>query len=157
MNKVYWHIALAPDEYLGWVDTDGTVYETRRGPDKKVGRVELESGKVYETRFGPDKYIGRVDLENGKVYISKLGPDEYLGQVHQDGNIYHHKRMAADHYLGKVIEMSSFAHGGGAFLLLIQTVYDEEQLMKQEDKQGKEKSEAPDAGSTETGQAGAPA
>ena len=58
-NKVYFQRPLAPDELLGHVAYDGRVYESRFGPDKYVGRVELDTGKIYEARLGPDKYTGQ--------------------------------------------------------------------------------------------------
>ena len=119
MNKVYRHRPLATDEFLGRVGEDGRVYESRLGPDKYIGRVDLENGKIYEARLGPDKHIGRVEVDSGKVYLAKFGPDEYLGRVEKDGKLYAHKRLARDEYLGKVVEMVSVVHGGGAFLLLV--------------------------------------
>ncbi len=126
MNKVYRHKALAPDDYLGWVNEEGKVYESRFGPDRYIGRVDIGNGRIYESRLGPDQLIGHVELDTGKVYINKLGPDEYLGKVNPDGSLYHHKRLAPDNYLGKVKDMVSLGHGGAAFLLLIMPVYDEE-------------------------------
>ena len=125
MNEVYRHQALAPDEYLGHVAADGRVYEHRSGPDRYIGRVELENGKIFESRLGPDRQIGHIDLSNGRVYLDKLGPDEYLGSVRSDGKLYLHRAMASDEYLGKVKEMASLAHGGGAFLLLVLPAHDE--------------------------------
>jgi len=119
MNKVYRHKPLASDEYLGWVAADGKVYESRFGPDKYVGHVDLRDGRVYESRFGPDDYIGRVDIESGKIYFHKFGPDDYLGRVEKDGDLRYHKAAAPDEYLGKVTEMVSWVHAGGAFLLLM--------------------------------------
>jgi len=118
---------MASDEYLGRVEPDGRVYESRFGPDRYVGRVEVESGRIYESRLGPDRYIGRVDLENGKVYHARMGPDEYLGKVHKNGRCYLHKPMSRDLYMGKIAEMLSFAHGGAAFMLLILPVIEEVQ------------------------------
>jgi hypothetical protein len=119
MNKVYRHKALASDQYLGRVGEDGNVFESRLGPDKMAGRVDLSTGKVYESRFGPDKFVGRVDPKNGKVYLPRLGPDEYLGKIDPDGRCFFHKRLARDEYIGKVTDMVSFAHAGGGFLLLL--------------------------------------
>ncbi len=119
MNKVYKHKPMASDEYLGQVDIEGKVYESRFGPDHYIGRVDLYEGKIYESRFGPDSYIGRVDVRSGEVYLSKPGLDEYVGKVMKDGKLYFHKRLAPDQYLGKVTEMVSVHHGAAAFLLLI--------------------------------------
>ena len=47
MDEVYLHIALAPDEYIGRVEFNGKVYKARVGPDKHLGRVDLENGKAY--------------------------------------------------------------------------------------------------------------
>jgi hypothetical protein len=149
LNKVYKHLPLARDEYLGRVNSDGKVYEARFGPDKYVGRVEIDTGKIYEARHGPDKQIGRVALDSGKVFLSRLGPDEYFGKVNGDGKIYLHNRMATDDYLGKVVDMTSFAHGGGAFLLLVQPAYDEEAR--------KEAEAEKNLGETDAGEAAAPA
>src|SRR5690554_4236560 len=107
MNRVYRHQPLAPDEYLGWVDLQGQVFEARFGPDRKIGRVDPASGRIYEARLGPDQLIGRVDLETGRVYLARIGPDQHIGQVHADGKIYLHRRLARDEYIGRVREMSS--------------------------------------------------
>lgn len=149
MNKVYRHQPLAPDEYLGWVDLQGQVFEERFGPDRKIGRVDTASGKIYEARLGPDQLIGRVDLDSGRVYLAKMGPDEYIGQVNTDGKIYLHRRLARDEYIGRVREMASLAHGGAAFLLLVQPAYDEARQKAEEN--------AEDPGDLETGQATNPA
>jgi hypothetical protein len=74
MNEVYRHKTLAPDEFLGHVEANGKVYESRFGPDRYIGRVDIGDGTIYESRLGPDKPIGRVELDSGKVYLSKLGP-----------------------------------------------------------------------------------
>jgi len=128
MNKVYKHKKFAIDEYLGWVDQDGKVYERTEKLDHYVGHVDERDGKVYEARSGPDQYIGRVDPDNGKVYLTKFGPDQYLGRVRKDGKLYHHKRLARDDYLGKVKEMTSLTHGGAAFLLLVMPAVAEAEL-----------------------------
>jgi hypothetical protein len=120
MSKVYKQKPLSPDELLGRVDPDGRVYETRFGPDKYVGRVEVDTGKIFEARLGPDQYLGRVELDSGKIFQHKpLAPDEYLGRVDGDGKFHRHKPLAPDEYLGRLTEMASYAHGGAAFLLLI--------------------------------------
>ena len=143
MNKVYRHKPLAADEYLGHVAFDGKVYETRFGPDKHVGWVELDTGKIYESRFGPDRYIGQVQLDSGKVYRHKpMAADEYLGSVDGDGKFFRHRPLAADEYLGQVVEMTSYAHGGAAFLLLIWPMVEEEMEARERDPEGKEKAEA---------------
>ena len=151
MNKVYKHKALAPDQYLGHVDADGRVFESRFGPDRYIGRVDPRSGKIYEARLGPDRHIGQVYPENGKVYLAKFGPDEYIGRVHQDGKLYLHKPLASDEYLGKVVQMSSRVHGGGAFLLLVIPDYDEQAAAETEETLDS------DLGSEDTGPAPAPA
>lgn len=135
MNKVYRHRQFANDEFLGRVDQDGRVYESRLGPDKYVGRVDLEDGKIYEARVGPDKYIGRVDAETGKIYLPRFGPDEYLGRVEKDGKLYAHRTLAPDTYLGRVEKMTSLVHGGGAYLLLIVPAYDQEAEAAQADQE----------------------
>jgi hypothetical protein len=119
MNKVYLHKPLAADAQLGYVDERGKVHQTRFGPDKYVGWVELESGKIYENRLGPDNYIGRVDLRDGRIYLEKIGPDEYVGRVEEDGRLFSHAARAFDPYVGKVEDMISIAHGGAAYLLLV--------------------------------------
>jgi hypothetical protein len=118
-SKVFLHKPMAPDELLGRVEPDGRVYESRLGPDKYVGRVDVDNGKVYEARLGPDKYVGRVELDSGKVYHHRPGPDEYLGRVDGDGQFYRHKAIAPDPYIGKIAAMPGYAHGGAAFLLLV--------------------------------------
>jgi len=147
MNKVYRHHAFARDEYLGRVGGDGRVYDSRFGPDRYIGRVELEDGKIYESRLGPDQYIGHVEVQSGKVYLDKFGPDYYLGKVTEDGKLYRHKPVAPDEYLGKVTEMVSVLHGGAAFLLLVAPAYDQE----------KEANEASETSGNEAETGGAPA
>jgi hypothetical protein len=132
MSKVYRNKPLALDELLGHVAGDGKVYESRFGPDKYVGRVDLVSGHIYEARLGPDKHIGRVALDNGKVYHPKVGPDEYLGGVDAEGRCHRHIPMASDEYLGKVVEMETYAHGGAAFLLLVLPAWEEQEAERKE-------------------------
>ena len=81
---------------------------------------------MYNARQLPEEYIGRVDLSTSKVYISHLGPDEYLGQVEENGKLYYHAPLARDPYLGRVDEMTSIAHGGAAYLLLIVPLLEQE-------------------------------
>jgi hypothetical protein len=119
MNKVYRHKPLAIDEHIGRVDEDGRVFQRRLGPGGLVGYVDLENGKVYEKRGRRKKHMGRVDLASGEVFLTKLGPDEYIGKVRQDGKCYYHKSLAKDDYIGKITEMTSLAHGGAGYLLLI--------------------------------------
>jgi hypothetical protein len=126
MKKVFQHVALLPDQYLGRVDDDGKVYQSLHGPnrpDKYIGRVDLNTGKVYDAQVAVEKYIGRVELDNGKVFLATIGSDEYLGRVEKDGHIFHHKRLAPDQYLGKILDTASFAYGGAAFLLLVLPEY----------------------------------
>jgi hypothetical protein len=123
MNKVYRHIPLSPDEYLGHVEQDGKVFESKVGPDRYIGRVALESGQIYESRLGPDKQVARVDLNSGKVYQSRLGPDEYIGRVRKNGHCYAHRSHARDVYMGKIREMTSFAHAGAGFYLLLLPIF----------------------------------
>jgi hypothetical protein len=137
MSKVYRHIPLAPDEYLGRVEEDGKVYETRPGFDHCVGRFDLSDGKIYETRLGPDKYLGRVDLSTGQVYLARLGPDEYIGKVRKNGHCYRQVALARDIYLGKVKDMLSFGHGGAAFLLLIYPKVEEIKAAEQKEAEDK--------------------
>ncbi len=119
-SRVYQQKPLAPDELLGRVEPDGKVYETRLGPDKYIGRVDIDTGKIYEARVGPDQYLGRVDLGSGKVFVHKpMALDQYLGRVDEDGKFFHHRPLAKDDYLGKMTEMASYAYGGAAFLLLV--------------------------------------
>jgi hypothetical protein len=119
-SHVYQQKPLAPDELMGRVDPDGKVYETRLGPDKYIGRVDVDSGKIYEALVGPDHYLGRVDLGSGKVFLHKpMALDEYVGRVDDDGKFFHHRPLAKDDYIGKITEMASYAHGGAAFLLLV--------------------------------------
>lgn len=151
MNKVYLHRSLARDQYLGYVDQEGKVFETRLGPDRQVGRVDLETGKVYETRLGPDRYAGRVDGETRKVYRSQPGPDEYIGRIEPDGALRLHKRLAPDEYLGLVTEMYSLAHAAGAFLLLVLPEHEEVLRRKQDTEAGK-KSEGEAAKDDQPGQ-----
>jgi hypothetical protein len=135
--NVYRQKPMAPDELLGRVDPDGKVYESRFGPDKYVGRVEVDTGKIYEARLGPDKYLGSVALDSGKVYRHKpMAADEYLGRVDADGKFHRHKPLAPDEYLGKMTPMASYAHGGAAFLLLVLPAFEEiaEEKVKTEKK-----------------------
>jgi hypothetical protein len=142
-SKVYRHKPLSPDEYLGRVEPDGKVYETRFGPDRFVGRVETDTGKIYQAHVGPDRYIGRVELDTGKVYRTKLGPDEYLGRVDGDGHFHRHRPMAPDVYIGKIASMPSYAHGAAAYLLLALPAWEEHEGEKSKAEDAKD--EAPGA------------
>lgn len=142
-SKVFRHKPLAADELLGRVEPDGRLYESRFGPDKYIGRVEIDNGKVYESRLGPDKYMGRVELDSGKVFRAKVGPDEYLGRVSGEGEFHRHRSLAGDQYIGKLTEMASYAHGGAAFLLLALPAWDEAQAGAAEAKEPPEPTAAP--------------
>jgi hypothetical protein len=135
MSQVYRHKPMTPDELLGRVEPDGKVYESRFGPDKYVGRVDLDSGQIYEARLGPDKHLGRVALDSGKVYRAKLGPDEYLGNVDEEGRFHRHIPMARDEYLGKVVNMETYAHGGAAFLLLMWPAWEEQEAERKKNEE----------------------
>lgn len=127
MNNVYRQKPLAPDELLGHVEYDGKVYESRFGPDKYIGRVEMDTGKIFEARLGPDNYIGRVQLDTGKVFRHKpMAPDEYLGRTDADGKFFRHKPLATDEYIGKIEDTTSYAHGGAGFLLLAWPLVEEQ-------------------------------
>jgi hypothetical protein len=117
--KVYLHKPATPDELLGRMDEDGKAYETRFGPDRYIGRVDISNGKIYASRPGPDKHIGEVALETGKVFTARFGPDDYVGRVQADGDLYLHKPVAPDQYIGREAGMPSYAHGGAALLLLV--------------------------------------
>lgn len=138
MNKVFRQKPLAPDEHLGHVGFDGKVYESRFGPDKYVGRVELDTGKILESRLGPDKYIGSVALDSGKVYRHKpMAMDEYLGRVDNDGKFYRH-RVGPDEYIGKIEGTNAYALGGAAFMLLVWPLIEEEIAAEKKAKEDKE-------------------
>ena len=141
MSKVYRHKPMAADQQLGRVELDGRVFETRFGPDKLVGRVELDSGKIFATRVGPDHKVGRVELDTGKVYRSKFGPDDYEGRVDEDGKFHRHRPLALDEYIGRIVEMPSLAHGGAALLLLALPAW-EEQEAERDAAEAKAKEEA---------------
>ncbi len=146
-SKVFRHKPLAPDQQIGHVAPDGRVYESLLGPDKYVGRVEVDTGRVWEARFGPDKEIGRVALDSGQAYRAKFGPDEYVGHADGDGKLYRHKPLAADEYLGHIETMPGFAHAGAALLLLVLPAWAETQaeLKAAEEKVAAEKAAAKDA------------
>ena len=120
MNKVYFQKPWTPDEYLGYVGVDGRVFVARLGPDQYVGRVSLEDGKVFFHRAGPDELLGKIALDTGKIYRYRfLDFDEYLGRVDKEGRLFAHVALAPDDQIGKMVGMMSFAHAGGAFLLLV--------------------------------------
>lgn len=125
--NVFRHKPLALDEKLGRVEPDGRVYEAQFGPDRYIGRVEVDTGRVWEARFGPDKLIGHVQLDTGRCYHSKLGPDDYVGRVGGDGRLFRQKPVAIDEYLGRIEPMSGFAHAGAALLLLALPAWEAEQ------------------------------
>ncbi len=125
--NVFRHKSLAPDEKIGRVEPDGRVYEAQFGPDRYVGRVEVDTGRVWEARFGPDRLVGHVQLQDGRCTRSKPGPDVYVGRVGGDGRLYRHKPVAVDEYLGRVEPMSGFAHAGAALLLLALPDWEAEQ------------------------------
>ena len=126
-GRAYLHRPLAPDPQIGYTEWDGKVYETRFGPDKYVGRVELDTGRIYETRLGPDKYVGQVELSSGKIFRHVAGrPDDYLGRVDANGNCYVHQPFAKDPYVGNLTPMPGYALAGAAFLLLLIPVLEAE-------------------------------
>ena len=47
MSKVYLAIPVAPDELLGHVKDDGTIYRSQAGPDHQIGHVDLATGDIY--------------------------------------------------------------------------------------------------------------
>ena len=109
--------------------------ETHLGPDKYVGRVELDTGKIYEARLGPDKFVGQIMLDSGQVFKHKpLAIDERLGQVDSDGKMFRHKPLAADELIGNIVEMTSYAHAGAAFLLIIWPMVEEQLKAEAEEK-----------------------
>lgn len=119
-GRAYLHRPLALDLDLGHAAGDGKVYENRFGPDRYIGRVELDTGRIYEARLGPDRYVAHVDLKDGKVYRQLAGrPDEYLGRVDQDGRCYQHRPQARDPYVGCLKPMAGFPLAGAAFFLLM--------------------------------------
>jgi hypothetical protein len=127
MPNVYLHNPLAPDELIGRVEMDGKVYESRPGPDKYIGSVELETGKIFEHHPGPDRYVGVVALDSGKVYRHKpAAPDDYLGWADADGKYYRHKPLAPDDYVGSISGTTDYALAGAGFLLLIWPVISSE-------------------------------
>lgn len=127
-SKAYLHRALQPDRQLGFVEFEGKVYESRFGPDKYVGWVDLANGRIYEARFGPDQYLGRVNLDNGKVFRHRPGaPDEYLGDIDINGNLFIHRPLAPDKYVGNITPMPGYAQAGAAFLLLLWPELEEDQ------------------------------
>lgn len=126
MSNVFLQKPLAPDTLLGRVESNGNVYATRFGPDKLVGRAELDTGKIFEAQFGPDKYVAHVELESGKLLRHKsMAADEYLGRVDSDGKFFRHKPLAPDEYVGRIENMENYAVGGAAFLLLVLPGLDE--------------------------------
>jgi hypothetical protein len=132
MNIAYRHIPLAPDELVGRVDEEGSVYVIKPDQDERfTGRVELITGEIFESHLGPEKPVGRVELDTGRIFHSHLAPDEWVGKVDQDGKCYLQQPPARDEYLGKVTEMLSLAHGGAAFLLLIYPRFVEDQQRKE--------------------------
>ena len=58
-------------------------------------------------------------METGKVFTARFGPDDYVGRVQADGDLYLHKPIAPDDYIGRVADMTSYAYGGAALLLLV--------------------------------------
>lgn len=125
MSKVYRHVVLGADEYLGRVDPDGKVYDGHFDPERFVGHADLETGKVYDSRLGNVHEIGKVNLENGKVYHLSQKKEDYLGKVEGNGKCFWHKKLVPDVYMGKVEDLKSYAHGGAAFLLLILPLIEE--------------------------------
>ena len=133
-GRAYLHRPLAPDPQLGYVEWDGKVYETRFGPDKYVGRVELDTGRIFEARLGPDRYMGRVELSSGKLYRHvPNGPDAYLGQVDANGNFHTHRPFGPDPYVGNLTPMPGMALAGAACLLLLIPALEENQPAEKPD------------------------
>lgn len=119
MTRVFLSISMAPDRLLGHVKEDGKIVRSQVGLDDEIGHVDLKNGHIFEQRFGPDRKAGHVNLKDGKVYLSRFGPDKYVGQVTADGRMYFHVPMGRDDYVGRVESFVSYAHSGGALLLLV--------------------------------------
>ncbi|MCP4164700.1 MAG: hypothetical protein GY759_02260 [Chloroflexi bacterium] len=124
-NNIYLHKSLAADELLGHVNEDGKVYKHRFGPDKYVGRVDLESGKVYASKAGPDKKLGYVELESGRIYRSDLGPDDHIGNIREDGRMYRAVAWAGDDYIARIETPFVVTQGAAAYLLLVMPTLEE--------------------------------
>lgn len=126
MSKVFLQKPLAPDTWLGRVESNGRVFVTRFGPDKLVGRVELDTGKIFEAQLGPDHYVARVELDSGRLLRHKpMAADEYLGRVDADGKFFRHKPLAPDEYVGRIENMENYAVGGAALMLLVLPALDQ--------------------------------
>lgn len=144
-NAVFRHQPVAPDAKIGRVEPDGRAYVAQFGPDKYVGRVEVDSGRVWEARFGPDKLIGQVNLEDGKCFHARFGPDEYVGRVDGDGKLYRHVPIAVDEYLGRITPMPGFAQAGAGLLLLLLPHWEAEQAESAAARSGENDDRAADA------------
>ena len=131
MSKVYRHVILGSDEYLGKVEPDGKVFDGRFDPERFIGYADLETGQIYDSRLGNVKVIGRVDQESGKVFYLNQKDKDYIGKIEESGKCYWHKKLVPDVYMGKVEEMISYAHGGAAFLLLILPLIEEARAEKE--------------------------
>jgi hypothetical protein len=124
---------------IGHVDPDGHVYESRaESDDKHVGHVVLKDGKVYVSRLGPDAYLGYVDLHTGKVFVYKpSGSDEHVGDVRSNGRMYH--PAAPDEHVAEIKGGEpTFAHMGGAYLLLVLARVEEKEAAAEEEREKKE-------------------
>ncbi len=119
MIKVKLVVVKGSDIILGHINEDGTIYRSQAGLNDRIGRVDLSSGKVYEDQFGPDKKVGHVNMKNGKVYSSRLGLDKHLGNVNGKGHMLRLVHMGIDTYVGMADPFVSYAHTGGAMLLLV--------------------------------------
>ncbi len=142
-SNVFRHRPVAPDEKIGHVEPDGRVYAAQFGPDKYVGRVELDSGRVWETRFGPDRLIGHVGLDTGKCFHAIFGPDEYVGHVDGEGRLFRHIPVAVDEYLGRIEHTPGFAYAGAALLLLVLPKWEAEQAEANALKEGQDEAREP--------------
>lgn len=143
-SNVYRQKALAPDLKVGRVEPDGRVYADQFGPDRYVGRVEVDTGRVWESHLGPDKLIGHVEPATGRCFHARFGPDEYVGRAAGDGRLYRHVPVALDEYVGSIEHMPGLAHAGAALLLLVLPSLEAEQQARQ------------DAASDPSGKDGAP-
>ncbi len=118
-SNVFRQKPLAPDAKVGRVEPDGRVFAERFGPDRYVGRVEVDTGRVWESHLGPDKLIGHVEPATGRCFRARFGPDEYVGRAAGDGRLYRHVPVALDEYIGSIEHMAGLVHAGAALLLLV--------------------------------------
>jgi hypothetical protein len=111
--KIYRDVAFAPDEQIGYIDSDGRIYAFSEGqPDQYIGYIDYEEGEVLTS---DDELMGYI-TDEAEVIASYEDEDVNIGYVGENGSLYLYGDDEEDLYVGKVDEMEDSAEGAAALL-----------------------------------------